>query len=185
MTNEKDGRRSASASRGIGDSDITDALNERDRLRDENVDLRNRLARYVAGIEPQRSSNASHIEAVAVEVLKCAVAHEPNVLLLGNVRADDVAKLAASVAERATGSAQPDEVKRLRDKIHCAVSTLICVAQSVSEDATNHRNMLAATIEDLQSAFTATPCAGSSKTSEHGQEVTVTATLTKGSAHGR
>lgn len=47
---------------------------------------------------------ASRIETIAAEVLKCAVAHEPNVLLMGNVRAHDIAKLAAFVAERRTSN---------------------------------------------------------------------------------
>ena len=36
-------------------------------------------------------------EATAVDLLKCAIAHEPEVRLVGNVRACDIAALAASL----------------------------------------------------------------------------------------
>ena len=35
------------------------------------------------------------LEAIAVDVLQCAITHEPDVRLMGNVRAEDVARLAA------------------------------------------------------------------------------------------
>ncbi len=38
-------------------------------------------------------------EAIAVDVLKCAITHEPDVCLIGNVKARDIAALAAHVIQ--------------------------------------------------------------------------------------